>query len=126
MKNTIKISKFVLSLIDLFDESECRKILIDLVRGPHCRFCKKPISEKHVKRFYEGKQVSCKICKSKFIPVAGTILSQSKLSYRQILLILTMLSLGFKTKNIASAVGVAPHTVPRWRRKLKQWIKEND
>jgi transposase-like protein len=126
MKNIANKYSFVLSLVDLFVEAECRKILIDLVRGPHCKICKSPVPARHLKRFYEGKQVSCKICKSKFIPIAGTILSQSKITNKQILKMLVMIDAGFRTKEIAAIIGISKATVPRWRRKLIKWINENE
>ena len=126
MKNNIKTSGFVLSLINLFDEAACRQLLFDLTRGSVCRYCKTPVQEKHLKRFYKGKEIYCKNCGSRFLPAAGTILSQSKISYRRIMLMLAMLDMGFKTKDVAAAVAVAPHTVPHWRRKLEKWMNKNE
>ena len=126
MKNIVNKYSFVLSLVDIFSEAECRKYLIDLVRGPRCRFCERPLPEKHLGRLYQGKQVHCNICKNKFIPVAGTILSQSKMTYRQILRILVMLDMGFRTKEISAIVGISKATVPRWKKKLIKWRIENE
>ena len=125
MKNTLRTGSFILKLIDLFDEALSRKLLFDFVRGPVCRFCQKSVPERHLKRFYDGKEIYCNQCNSKFFPAGGTILSQSKLSCRQILKILVMLDLGFRTKEIAAAVNVGTHTIPRWREKLNE-VFENE
>jgi transposase-like protein len=128
MKKQRKTGGVVLSFIELFDECACRKLLIDLVRGPKCRYCGRSIPERHLDRFYSGLEVYCQLCNSKFFAVGGTIISQTKLTYRQILKILVMLDLGFRTKEIANAVNVGTHTIARWKKKLSQFIslKEAD
>lgn len=120
MENTLQTKGFVLKLVESFDETLCRKILFDLARGPICRYCRKSVPERHLKRFYGGKEIYCRQCNSKFFAVGGTVLSQSKLSYRQILRIFVMLDLGFRTKEISAAVNVGTQTIPRWRQKLKE------
>lgn len=117
---------FVLCLIDLFDECMCRKLLIDLVRGPNCRYCGESIPERHLDRLYEGKEIYCQLCDSRFFAVGGTIISQTKLSYKQILKILVMLDLGFRTKEITKAADVGTHAVPRWKRKLYEFKNKNE
>lgn len=112
---------FTLELVDLLDECACRKLLIDLVRGPVCRWCGKSIPERHLERFYKGKEVYCQLCNSKFFAVGGTMISQTKLRYKQILKILIMLNLGFRTKEIAQAADVGTNVIPRWRRKLYEF-----
>jgi transposase-like protein len=124
VNNTLKLDSFVLKLVDLFDEAFCRKLLFDLTRGTGCRYCGKSIPKEHLDRFYAGKEVYCRFCDSRFFAVSGTILSQSKLSYKQILKILVMLDLGFKTKEIAAAVDVSSHCIPRWRKKLSEFENE--
>jgi DNA-directed RNA polymerase subunit RPC12/RpoP len=120
VKNTLRTGSFILKLIDLFDEALCRKLLFDLVRGPICRNCRKSIPERHLERFYAGKEIYCRQCNSKFFAVGGTVLAQTKLSYKQILKILVRLDMKFKTKQIATAGGVDPHTIARWRHKLTE------
>lgn len=121
MKKQRERGLFVLSLIDLFDESACRKLLIDLVRGPICRYCGESIPKRHLDRFYEGKEVYCLLCDSRMFAVGGTIVSQTKLSYKQIMKILVMIDLGYRTKEIAKAVNVGTHTISRWKRKLYEF-----
>ncbi len=121
MKKQRKRGLFVLSFIDLFDESACRKLLIDLVRGPKCRYCGELIPKKHLDRLYEGKEVYCQLCNSKFYAVGGTMIADTKLSYRQVLKILVMLDLGYRTKEISERVNISTHAVPRWRRKLYEF-----
>lgn len=120
MKNTLKTKAFVLKLVELLDETVCRKLLFNLARGPLCRYCRKSVPERHLKRFYAGKEVYCRQCNSRFYAVSGTVLAQNKLSYRQILKILVMADLEFKTEFIATSVGVERHTISRWRQKLKE------
>lgn len=121
MKKQRERGLLVLSLIDLFDECACRKILIDLVRGPVCRYCGKSIPDRHLKRFYENREVYCQLCDSKMFAVGGTIVSQTKLSYKQIMKILVMIDLGYRTGEIAKAVNVGTHTIPRWKKKLSEF-----
>ena len=121
MKKQRERGLFVLSLIDLFNECACRKFLINLVRGAVCRCCGRSIPEKHLERLYDGKEVYCGACNSRFKAVGGTILSQTKLTYKQVLKILVMLDLGYRTLEIATAVGVSTHTIPRWKKKLSEF-----
>ena len=121
MKNIAKAGSFTLRLVDALSEPLCRKILFDLVCGPVCRYCEKPIPERHLKRFYSGKEVYCGFCDSRFFAVGGTILSHSKMNYMQMLKILIMSDLQVKTEQIATAVGVGRQTVLRWRRKLMEF-----
>ncbi|MEA3427695.1 MAG: hypothetical protein U9Q84_00450 [Thermodesulfobacteriota bacterium] len=120
MKNTAKIGGFVFRFVDLLDEALCKKILFDLVRRPICRICKKPVPERHLKRYYNGKVVYCKECNSQFNAQAGTILAGTKLFFKQVLLILIMADLNFKTGQIAKRTGVKRHTIARWRHKLTE------
>ena len=119
MKNTLKTKDLILKLIDFLDETVCRKFLFDLFRAPVCQ-CGKSVPDRHLKRFYDGKQIYCKNCDSKFFPRAGTVLQQTKLTCRQILKMTIMISQGYRTKEITAAVNVGSHTVPRWRKKLSE------
>lgn len=121
MKNTLRTGSFILNLIDLFDEPLCRKFLFDLVRGPICRYCQKSVPERHLKRFYDGKEVYCNQCNSRFYAQTGTILAGTKLSFKQILKILCMLDMEKKTREIAMLADVEPHTIQRWRQKLTEF-----
>lgn len=121
MKKQRKSGVFVLALIDSVGEDGCKRLLFDLVRGPICRYCGNSIPDRHLKRLYEGKEVYCGACDKRFYGTSGTIIAGTKLSFRQVLKILVMCDLNFKTKEIAKAVNVGTHTIPRWRRKLYEF-----
>lgn len=126
MKSKGEIGKFVLALADQLDEYACKRLLLDMVRGPICRYCKKSIPKRHLERFYENKEVYCGACESRFFGSGGTILQQSKLTSKQILKILVMCDLGLKTKEIAKTVNISPHNVPQWRVKLTKFREKNE
>ena len=124
MKKQSKRRVLTLELVDLLDECACRKFLIDLVRGPVCRYCGESIPEKHLGRFYRGEEVYCRFCNSKFYAVAGTMIADTKLTYKRVLKVLIMLNLGYRTKEIAETVNIGTHAVPRWRKKLYEFENE--
>lgn len=102
------------------DESFCRMFLIDLVHMGCfcCPFCHHSIGKGYCGDFYQNRPIYCPGCRKVFRATTRTLLSYSKLNFRKIILLSLMLELGFGSNQIARRLGIARHTIPRWRKKL--------
>jgi transposase-like protein len=124
MNKQMKTSGYLLEFLDILGETCCRQSLIKLMTSCSCPYCGKSIADRHLKRFYSGKESYCVNCNGRFFAVGTTVLKQSKLSYRQRVKLLIMIDLNFRTKDICEEVRVSSPTVVRWREKLHKFQKE--
>jgi len=102
------------------DEEFCRGFLSDLIHMGNfcCPLCGHGISNKYFDAFYKNEPIYCPGCRKDFRAASGTILSYSKLSCSQIVLLALMLELGCSVESIAKRLGIARQAIPRWKKKL--------
>ena len=124
MNKQMKTSGYLLEFVDILSDTCCREALIKLMTSPVCPYCGKSIADRHLKRFYSGKESYCVNCNSRFFAVRSTILKGSNLSYKQRAKLLIMIDLNFRTKDICEEVRTSAPTVRRWRGKLHKFQEE--
>jgi transposase-like protein len=124
MNKQMRTSGYLLEFLEVLGEACCRESLIKLMTSCSCPYCGKPIADRHLKRYFSGKESYCVYCDGRFFAVRSTILKGSNLNYRQRTKLLIMIDLNFRTKDICEVAGVSAPTVVRWREKLDKFQKE--
>ncbi len=90
--------------------------------GPKCASCGQPITGcRALQTFNRGERTHCASCGRKFSPRAGTILSDSHITYAQFEVCCVLLSLGVDHHRIAGMIGLHTDTVAAWHSKIRFW-----
>jgi len=113
---------------ELLDDSACKKLILQLLypSGPECPHCGEKIKKEiTLKNFSSLSRCKCEVCKRWFTATSKTILQNSQLSPREIVLLAVLseederlYSIKMQEK-IAQVLKIHPDTVRLWQRKLK-------
>lgn len=86
--------------------------------NPHCPRCGAAIPGAKLQRFWQGKRITCHVCRKFFTALTGTFVSGCQLDFRGLVLLAVLLALGVHDKKIAAIVGMSAENVRLWRRKF--------
>ncbi|MFA5517381.1 MAG: hypothetical protein WDA20_13975 [Desulfuromonadales bacterium] len=104
-----------------FSEDACTKWFFDRYYpdGPRCPECRAPIvSERSLQSFRALRRFTCSGCGKQPRATHGTVLQNSSLSPRSLMLLAAMCGWGIEHREIARVIGIAPDTVREWRDKF--------
>lgn len=108
--------------VDLVNEEECRRFLVRRFHpaGAHCPHCGVVLPTAAADRFAEGGRLHCRDCGRWFTWTTGTVIEDSKLDVRQLVLLILLTFCHASAESIALATRLTPQSVRSWRRRLAE------
>lgn len=108
--------------LDMIREDECRRFLVRRLHpaGAQCPACGVVLSRSAADHFTDGGRLRCRDCGRWFTWTTGTVVEDSKLDVRQLVLLILLCSAGAKADAIATATRLTPQSVRAWRRRLAE------
>lgn len=85
-----------------------------------CPSCGRTLTKKQLDVFLLGKRVTCKQCGRWFNERSGSVLSGTRMTYGQAILLLLLLGLKQSARLIADTLGCDEDTVRSWRHKFEK------
>lgn len=108
---------------DFLSEHVCRMWVLNKLHDtdpPRCPRCGEPVADNLLRSFWENRRVRCVNCRKMFTALTGTFLSGCHMTFREIFLLVVLLSFDLAGRHIAQIMKMSPENVRLWRLKLNQ------
>ena len=105
---------------DFLDEAACTDLIIEILHGqaPVCPSCRHEVAGPRLQAYRQGRRIRCDSCGKFFSVLSDTCFSGTHMNFREIVLLILLVSLNLPDRTVAALTRQNQETVRLWRKKL--------